>query len=353
MLRLAFVAAMALLLGGWGVVLAQPVTYQGHLELANVAHDGSIEMRFSLWDDESAGDQVGITVSKQVVLTGGLFQVELDFGPEAHFRQLGWLEIEVDDQTLSPRQPIQTAPRAWHAVTTDSLPHCTGCNIIYVAKSGASFESIQAAIDSIPEDGPDAPSLSNPYLIKIAPGVYHERVVMRQAVSIRGSGLLATRITFPGGSDEISDATLQTAHNSLLSAVRVQSTGSSDGPVDYAVAIHNVGNGLIEDSMIEVIGAGELASHGILSSQGSVQVSRSTIRLFNGGKGITTRDAGSASVVDSTVLVSGGSGENAGIHIDQGGSLNVRSSEILAFGIDQAVGNGKRTHCRGQVAAVA
>ena len=64
--------------------------------------------------------------------------------------------------------------------------------VLIVAKSGAPFTTIQAAIDSVT----DAPG--NRYLVWVGPGVYNERVTMKAGVDIQGSGALTTRITFGG-----------------------------------------------------------------------------------------------------------------------------------------------------------
>jgi hypothetical protein len=66
-------------------------------------------------------------------------------------------------------------------------------NIIYVAKDGLGFHSIQAALDSITDASED-----NPYLVNVAPGVYEERVRLKDYVVIQGQGRRLTTIKFEG-----------------------------------------------------------------------------------------------------------------------------------------------------------
>ena len=66
-------------------------------------------------------------------------------------------------------------------------------NIILVAKDGPGFHSIQAALDSITDA-----SEVNPYLVSVAPGIYEERVRLKDYVVIRGQGRQLTTIRFEG-----------------------------------------------------------------------------------------------------------------------------------------------------------
>ena len=88
------------------------ITYQGQLQDGAGPHSGSVNMVFELFDAETGGSSVGSAVSAgNVAVNDGLFQVELDFGNQAYENGL-YLEIEVDGETLSPRQPITAAPLA-------------------------------------------------------------------------------------------------------------------------------------------------------------------------------------------------------------------------------------------------
>jgi hypothetical protein len=104
-------------------------------------------------------------------------------------------------------------------------------NVIVVAKSGGDYTTITAALNSI-----TTASDTNRYLIQVMPGIYTERVTMKQYVDIEGAGELTTKITFTGGSTQNSGAaTLVGAGEAELRFLKVENTGGNA----YAIAIYN------------------------------------------------------------------------------------------------------------------
>ncbi len=106
------------------------LTYQGHLLDATglPVADGAYPMAFSLWDAESAGQQLWGPETHTVTVRDGYFALRL--GTEipldaAHFTGDTYLEIAVGGETLTPRQPLGAvayalgASQAEHAVTAD------------------------------------------------------------------------------------------------------------------------------------------------------------------------------------------------------------------------------------------
>ena len=101
-------------------------SYQGSLQNAGLPADGLYDLRFRLWDDFTPGapdNQIGsINTHNAVSVTDGLFTVELDLDDAA--LQTGarrYLQIDVRPTgdptytTLTPRQEITFAPRAFYA----------------------------------------------------------------------------------------------------------------------------------------------------------------------------------------------------------------------------------------------
>ena len=86
-------------------------TYQGALrDNGNPAND-LFDMTFSLWDAVAGGSQAGLDIVLQdVVVTDGLFAVDLDFGPEAFTNASRWLQISVEGFILTPRTQITRSP---------------------------------------------------------------------------------------------------------------------------------------------------------------------------------------------------------------------------------------------------
>lgn len=118
--------ACAFLAGGMNAALAQGTafTYQGRLTDAGNPANGDYDLKFSIFDDPSAGSQIGDSVTNSpVAVSNGLFTVTLDFGVGAFDGAARWLEIGVASggsgafALLTPRQPLTPAPYAIHAGT--------------------------------------------------------------------------------------------------------------------------------------------------------------------------------------------------------------------------------------------
>jgi hypothetical protein len=104
--------------------LGHSFTYQGELSQSGTPGDGTVHLRFSLWDAATGGTQIGANqIAANVPITGGLFNVEANAGDEcgaqAFNGQARWLQIEVctdgtcaSTTVLDPRQPMTAAPYA-------------------------------------------------------------------------------------------------------------------------------------------------------------------------------------------------------------------------------------------------
>lgn len=102
--------------------------YQGQLMNAGQPANALYDFRFVLYDSEIGGSQIGsILTNSAIQVTGGLFQVSLDFGAAAFDGNPRWLEIAVRSSaaqgfsTLDPRQAIRPAPYAIHAGAAQAL----------------------------------------------------------------------------------------------------------------------------------------------------------------------------------------------------------------------------------------
>ena len=93
-------------------------TYQGKLTVSGVAASGSYDFQFRLYETDTGGLPLGMmAVADDVLVTGGIFTVELNFGPGVITPGQRWIEMEVRPGTstgayslLSPRQKITDAP---------------------------------------------------------------------------------------------------------------------------------------------------------------------------------------------------------------------------------------------------
>ena len=106
------------------------LTYQGHLldTTGLPVTDGAYSMAFSLWDAESAGQQLWGPEAHTVTVTSGYFSLllgtEMPLDP-AYFTGDTYLEITVGGETLTPRQALGAvayalgASQAEHAATAN------------------------------------------------------------------------------------------------------------------------------------------------------------------------------------------------------------------------------------------
>jgi N-acetylneuraminic acid mutarotase len=122
----------ALLVSGVVSVRAQGTafSYQGRLRDNTVPAVGVFDLRFTLYDAATYGDQIGPAVKvDDLAVTNGLFCVTLDFGVNAFTGEQRWLETslrpgsDVGDYTpLTPRRPLTATPYAIYAGTATSVP---------------------------------------------------------------------------------------------------------------------------------------------------------------------------------------------------------------------------------------
>jgi hypothetical protein len=104
--------------GSSGITLAgtvaSKISYQGRLtDVDGNPLNGNYNLVFQLWDDATAGSQVGSDIVRNSVpVSNGLFTVELDVPQEAFNGQGLWLQVRVSGQTLSPRQELLPVPYA-------------------------------------------------------------------------------------------------------------------------------------------------------------------------------------------------------------------------------------------------
>ena len=106
--------ASAITLAG---TVASKISYQGRLTNAGGNPlNGSYNLVFQLWDDATAGSQIGSDIVKNnVPVSNGLFTIKLDIPTGLLFYIDGrglWLRIQVNGQWLSPRQELLPVPYA-------------------------------------------------------------------------------------------------------------------------------------------------------------------------------------------------------------------------------------------------
>ncbi|MEM7114988.1 MAG: pectinesterase family protein [Chloroflexota bacterium] len=287
-------------------------TYQGSLEDNGVPANGSYDFEFSLYPSQALGSQIGSTIAQTIVVSNGRFTTSLDFGADAFNGQTRYLEIAVQlgggggFTTLTPRQPLSTVPYATYANKLQPVG-----NVIVVAKSGGDFTTLTDALASI-----TTASASNPYLIKIAPGVYQEQVDLKDYVDIEGSGEGATILRGLGGNTspntDGSSATLR-ATGVLNTEVRWLTVESDGAGNDFAVAIW--ADGTTETFSLHHITATAFAgsddNHGIFNETSSPTMNYITASATGGANSIGVINLRSSPTMEDVVASASGSTHDA------------------------------------------
>lgn len=302
-------------------------TYQGQLKQGGSVVTDSCDMAFRAYDQVSGGAQVGSAITQTVAVNEGLFTTSLDWGAAVFKGDGRWLDIRVRCPAgsgvfapLTPRQNLTPAPYALHALNADYA------NRVVVAQSGGDFDSIQAAIDSITDNGS-----GQRYLVWVAPGLYNEAVTMKPYVDVQGAGEGMTFVSAPG-SVTINDATIVGASSATLSHLTVENSGGSD----YATGIYAVTVGFkIEHVSISVIGS-TTGSYGIRHQGSTLSLDEVTVNV-NGDTavGVYQDSPGGITIQNSYIRAAGGTNAWGLRHVlTNGGGFSVEQSEIEAVGVN-------------------
>lgn len=110
----------------FGTPLDASFTYLGQLRDAGQLVNGTADLRFTLWDAEAGGTQIGAANSvTDYQVVDGRFATSLNFGADAFNGDQRWVQIEFRSPagsgeylTLAPRDKITAAPYALYALNS-------------------------------------------------------------------------------------------------------------------------------------------------------------------------------------------------------------------------------------------
>lgn len=120
------------------VAFISTFTYQGYIEQNAIPVTATCDFQFSLFDALAAGTQVGTTLTRtNVAVSGGIFNVQLEFGAAAFNGQDRYLAVSARCPAgagvytaLTPRQPMTPVPYAIALYGLRTEPNATSPNII-------------------------------------------------------------------------------------------------------------------------------------------------------------------------------------------------------------------------------
>ncbi|MFM7810072.1 MAG: collagen-like protein, partial [Planctomycetota bacterium] len=97
-------------------------TYQGRLRQGTQPAQGTFDLKFRLFDSATGGNQIGSELSfPGSDIDEGFFTVDLDFG-SVHSGTMRWLEVQINDTVLAPRQALRPTPTALYALNGNPGP---------------------------------------------------------------------------------------------------------------------------------------------------------------------------------------------------------------------------------------
>ena len=156
---------------GAGQPLDSTFTYQGQLRNAGQLVNGPVDVRFTLWDSDVAGSQIGTANSfNNYPLADGRFALGLNFGAGAFNGDQRWVQVEFRSPaavgqylTLNPRDKINATPYALYALngveSQWSYNSKTQALSTAVGKVGIGTSTPTAALEVVGVGGDDAVKL--------------------------------------------------------------------------------------------------------------------------------------------------------------------------------------------------
>jgi hypothetical protein len=188
------------------------------------------------------------------------------------------------------------------------------------AQNGTALKNALAGITNASE--------TNPYLLKVEPGVYDLGVapglVMKPWVDVEGSGEGVTTLTAAGNLGW-SDATVQGASNAELRLLTVKNTGVAD----KAFAVHSAAASFRMTRVTAAAAGGTSYSRAVVIDAGTVTMSQVTAAATGNTQNIGVFVGGTAKM-DGVIATASGGNANTGMAVQGTGSnAEIRNSRIV------------------------
>jgi hypothetical protein len=149
----------------------------------------------------------------------------------------------------------------------------SGGFVLTVAPSGAQYTSIQAAIDAAAAVATGA----QPYLVKVAPGVYTEHVTLKDFVDVEGSGRYVTSIRRSNGWPTVTAGAAANLRGMTITNTSPGAFGSGGG----ATGVHqaaSTANGFTQLVDVNVLGIGPGENRGVSVDNGTLHILYSEVQ---------------------------------------------------------------------------
>jgi hypothetical protein len=174
--------------------------------------------------------------------------------------------------------------------------------VVWVADDGTGdFLLLSQALASIVDA-----SVSNPYVVRIAPGVYTETspVALKTYVDVEGSGQGVTAITCACASGSYGASSATVSAGDIVAEIRhltINNTGG--GPVSIGVNTEDVVDGSVSMTDVTATATGGVFSYGVRNYSSSPSMMNVTATATGGGfsnRGVYNRSSSSPSIRNSS-----------------------------------------------------
>ena len=127
------------------------INFQGRLEESGQAVNDTRSMIFTIYAVETGGSPVWTSQPNNVLVTNGLFSVNLETGTVSNistdtFKGSRYIEVSVDGVTLSPRQEIISAP---YALVAQALSADAKISLTNLEKNPSSLSTINLSTNAV------------------------------------------------------------------------------------------------------------------------------------------------------------------------------------------------------------
>jgi hypothetical protein len=295
---------------GWlsGAGAGQPgwIRYQGRLiENGILANRPDVLVTFHLYD-QAVGGTLLYREADTVTVAEGFYATDLGDNPHGgspngdFARALtlagtnAWLAVSIDaGPELQPRERLGGAPFAVNA---------GGLRRVLTVGPGGEYATIGEALAAITDNG-----ATHPYLVKVSPGVFAERVTMKPFVDIEGCGRGVTTIAYASTNAVGTDWAVLGASNTEMRCLGLAVTGMAATVCGYRVEGHRAA--ALRDVSIN-LGLPAGAS----------------------GKGVVAEGMSSVDLRDVDVTVTGAAADTRGISLTTGSSAKIRAARVTLSG---------------------
>src|SRR5438552_2403276 len=211
--------------------------------------------------------------------------------------------------------------------------------ILWVAKSGGNYTSIQSAINAAAA----VASATQPYLVKIAPGTYTEQVTLKDFVVVEGSGQYVTVIQYAAASPTVTVGAVSELRN-----LTVINTRNAAFPGANAIAQStNTANGVSTLDSISAIADGATDNVALYVTGGFLNVHASDVEAAPSGTqtgtevGLWATGATSDVVVRNAKLAASSGTIRQSAHKELGANVRIENTQLkgTTFGTPSCFNN--------------